>query len=140
MQLFPVVFRGLRRWQDQAAPDTPVPLSPRHVAALQQLRGDPLAVGELADILGLSMPTVSGVIGDLDKAGYVARQRDPADRRRTFVTIAPDQQEVIAAWLDGAAGPVARVLDKLDSEEQAAFLKAMDLLESELRSLARVTG
>jgi DNA-binding MarR family transcriptional regulator len=134
MQLFPVVFRGLRRWQDQAAPDTPVPLTPRHVAALQQLRAGPLAVGELAVGLGLSMPTVSGVIADLDKAGYVARQRDPADRRRTFVAIAPDQEETIGAWLDGAAGPVARVLDKLDAEEQAAFVKAMDLLESELRS------
>jgi DNA-binding MarR family transcriptional regulator len=140
MQLFPVIFRGLRRWQDRSAPDTPVPLTPRHVAALQQLRGEPLAVGELAAGLGLSMPTVSGVIADLDKAGYIVRQRDPADRRRTFVAIAPDQEEIIGAWLDGAAGPVARVLDKLDSEEQAAFLKAMDLLESELRSLARVTG
>ncbi len=35
-------------------------------------------------------------------------------------------------WLDGAASPLARVLDKLDPSEQAAFLKAMDLLETEL--------
>lgn len=134
MQIFPVVFRGLRRWQDRAAPDSPAPLTPRHIAMLQQLRGGPVTVGSLAAVLGLSMPTVSGVIADLDRAGYIARQRDPADRRRTFVTIAPDQREVIAAWLDGAANPVARVLDKLDPSEQAAFLKAMDLLEAELRS------
>jgi DNA-binding MarR family transcriptional regulator len=134
MQIFPVVFRGLRRWQDRAAPDSLPPLTPRHVAMLQQLRGGPVTVGKLAATLGLSMPTVSGVIADLDRAGYIARQHDPADRRRTFVTIAPDQQDVIGAWLDGAANPVARVLDKLDCGEQAAFLKAMDLLEAELRS------
>ena len=35
-------------------------------------------------------------------------------------------------WLDGAASPLARVLDKLAPSEQAAFLKAMDMLETEL--------
>jgi hypothetical protein len=37
------------------------------------------------------------------------------------------------SWLDGAASPIARVLDKLSPSEQEAFLKAMDLLETELR-------
>jgi hypothetical protein len=36
-------------------------------------------------------------------------------------------------WLDGAASPLARVLDKLAPSEQAAFLKAMDMLETELQ-------
>ena len=35
--------------------------------------------------------------------------------------------------VDGAASPIARVLDKLSPSEQEAFLKAMDLLETELR-------
>jgi hypothetical protein len=39
---------------------------------------------------------------------------------------------LIGEWLDGAASPVARVLDKLSRGEQEAFLKAMDLLETEL--------
>jgi hypothetical protein len=44
MQLFPRVTRGMRRWQDRAAP-APAPLSSRHVAALEQIRGGPLTVG-----------------------------------------------------------------------------------------------
>jgi hypothetical protein len=36
-------------------------------------------------------------------------------------------------WLDGAASPLARVLDKLAPSDQAAFLKAMDMLEIELQ-------
>src|SRR5260370_2332547 len=47
MQLFPRVTRGMRRWQDRAAPQAPAPLSPRHVAALEQIRHRPLTVGEL---------------------------------------------------------------------------------------------
>ena len=35
-------------------------------------------------------------------------------------------------WQDRAAQPLARALDKLTPAEQEAFLKAMDLLETEL--------
>jgi DNA-binding MarR family transcriptional regulator len=132
VQLFPRVIRGMRRWQDRAAP-APAPLSPRHVAALEQIRGGPVTVGELAAQLGLTLSTVSGVLADLDRAGLVERHPDPADRRRTIVQIAPGQATLIGPWLDGAAKPLARVLDKLTPGEQEAFLKAMDLLETELR-------
>jgi len=134
MQLFPRVTRGMRRWQDRAAP-APVPslLSPRHVAALEQIRGGPVTVGDLASRLGLTLPTVSGVLAELDRAGLVERRPDPADRRRTIVQIIPSQAPLIGEWLDGAAKPLARVLDKLAPSEQEAFLKAMDLLETELR-------
>jgi len=133
MQLFPRVTRGMRRWQDRAAPaPVPSPLSPRHVAALEQIRSGPLTVGELASRLGLTLPTVSGVLADLDRAGLVERRPDPADRRRTIVQIIPGQAALIGHWLDGAAKPLARVLAKLTPAEQEAFLKAMDLLEAEL--------
>jgi DNA-binding MarR family transcriptional regulator len=134
MRLFPRVSRGMRRWQDRAAPQTPAPLGPRHVAALEQLREGPLTVSELAARLDLTLPTVSGVLADLDRAGLVDRQADPADRRRTIVRIVPAQTALVREWLDGAAGPLARVLDQLAPSEQAAFLKAMDLLETELRA------
>ena len=134
MQIFPRVTRGMRRWQDGAAPPAPASLGPRHVAALQQLREGPLTVGELADRLGLTLPTVSGVLADLDRAGLVERRPDPADRRRTIAAIVCAQAPLIDEWLDGAASPLARVLDKLSPSEQQAFVKAMDLLETELHS------
>jgi DNA-binding MarR family transcriptional regulator len=133
MQLFPRVVRGMRRWQDRAAPPVTAPLGPRHVAALQQIRGGPVTVSELAARLDLTLPTVSGVLADLDRAGFVERRPDPADRRRTIVAITPARAALIGEWLDGAASPIARVLDKLSPSEQEAFLKAMDLLETELR-------
>jgi DNA-binding MarR family transcriptional regulator len=134
IRLFPRVVRGMRRWQDRAAPSTTAPLSPRHVAALEQLRDGPVTVSELAFRLGLTLPTVSGVLADLDRAGFVERHTDPGDRRRTIVQIAPCQTEVIGQWLDGAASPLARVLEKLAPGEREAFLKAMKLLETELHT------
>ena len=132
MQVFRRVSRGMRRWQDRVAPSSGTPLGPRHVAALQQLRGGPVTVGELASLLGLTLPTVSGVLADLDRAGFIDRQPDPADRRRTLVRVLPTQAAVVEQWLDGAASPLARVLDKLAPSERSAFLKAMSMLEEEL--------
>jgi DNA-binding MarR family transcriptional regulator len=134
MQLLPRISRGMRRSQDRAAPQSLTPLGPRHVAALEQLREGPLTVGTLAARLGLTLSTVSGVLADLDRAGFVVRQADAGDRRRTIVQIAPAKSAVIEEWLDGAARPLARVLDRLDPQEQAAFVKAMDMLEAELRA------
>jgi len=133
MQLLPRITRGMRRSQDRTAPETITPLGPRHVAALEHLRDGPITVGCLAGQLGLTMSTVSGVLADLDRAGYVERKADTGDRRRTFVEITPAKKAEIQQWMDGAARPMARVLDRLDPAEQAAFLKAMDLLETELR-------
>lgn len=134
MQAFRRVSRGMRRWQDGSAPPSTAALSPRHIAALEQLLGRPLTVGELASRLGLTLPTVSGVLADLDRAGLVQRHADPADRRRTIVQFAPGQVALIGQWLDGAASPLARVLDQLSPSEQEAFLKAMSLLETELQT------
>jgi DNA-binding MarR family transcriptional regulator len=134
LRLFPRVMRGIRRYQDQAVPETGVPLSPRHVAALEQLRDGPLSVGALADQLGLSLSTVSGVLADLDQAGLVERSADQADRRRTIVQIRPEARRAAEEWLDGASAPLARVLDRLDTDERAAFIKAMDMLEAEFRT------
>lgn len=133
MQMLPRITRGMRRSQDRAAPETITPLGPRHVAALEHLRDGSLTVGCLAAQLGLTMSTVSGVLADLDRAGYVERKADTGDRRRTLVEITPAKRAEIRQWLDSAARPMARVLDRLDPAEQAAFLKAMDLLETELR-------
>jgi DNA-binding MarR family transcriptional regulator len=134
MRVFPRVVRGMRRYQDQTTPRTHAPLGPRHVAALEQLRDGPLSVGTLAARLGLTLSTVSGVLAELDQAGFVERSADQADRRRTIAAIAPGARPAVEQWLDGAAAPLARVLDKLAADERAAFLKAMDLLEAEFRA------
>jgi DNA-binding MarR family transcriptional regulator len=134
MQLLPRITRGMRRSQDRSAPQTITPLSPRHVAALEQLREGPLTVGALATRLDLTLSTVSGVLADLDRAGFVVRSADAGDRRRTIVQITPAKNAEIREWLDSAAQPLARVLERLNPGEQAAFLKAMDMLEAELRA------
>jgi DNA-binding MarR family transcriptional regulator len=134
MRLFPRVSRGLRRRQEAATPAVDSGLGPRHLSALDQLRAGPLTVGALASELDLTLSTVSGVLGELARAELITREVDASDRRRTIVAISARGRADIDDWLDGIASPLARVLNRLDASERAAFLKAMDLLDAELRA------
>ncbi|MGI6536687.1 MAG: MarR family winged helix-turn-helix transcriptional regulator [Eggerthellaceae bacterium] len=48
---------------------------------------DGIAVSELARILRSSLPATSRLLGTLERRGLVTRRQDPADRRKTLVTL-----------------------------------------------------
>lgn len=56
---------------------------------LMQLQG-PRTAGELARATGLTSGAITGLIDRLERAGYVARESDPADRRRVVVRVRPE--------------------------------------------------
>lgn len=136
VQLLPQITRGLRRH--------PVPpgvqegkLGPRHGVALSLLRAHgPLTIGQLARGLRLTLPTVSGIIAEVEQVGFVERSTDPRDRRRTIVTLLPQRSAAVATWLDDATAPLARALVKLSPDERVTFLKGMTLLDAELNTTA----
>lgn len=52
----------------------------------------PATPGELADRTGLTAGgSITALIDRLERAGYVTRQRDAADRRRVLVTAVPEK-------------------------------------------------
>jgi DNA-binding MarR family transcriptional regulator len=58
---------------------------------------DPTMVGELADHLGVTASTMSLTLKRLEEAGYVRRDRDPADRRVMNVRLTEAGSRVRAA-------------------------------------------
>jgi DNA-binding MarR family transcriptional regulator len=135
VQLFPQVSRGLRRRQVPVAVVDAAALGPRHSAALSLLRErGPMTVGAIAGELGLTLATVSGIVSDAERAGFVVRAPDPDDRRRTIVSLAPDQRAAVSSWIDGASAPMERTLDRLSPDERASFVKGMTFLEAELNA------
>ncbi len=47
----------------------------------------PCAIGELADHLGVEQPTITKMVRRLEPSGYVHREPDPGDGRRTLVLL-----------------------------------------------------
>jgi DNA-binding MarR family transcriptional regulator len=52
-------------------------------------------LSELADAAQLSKQTVGSIVDQLERAGYVRRDRDPDDARARLVSIAPRGRELI---------------------------------------------
>ena len=132
VQLLPRVMRGMRRRPDETVELQGVALGPRHGSVLALVRDGERSVGSLAAEVSLNLATVSGLVADLERAGFVERSPDASDRRRTLVRVVPGSEANVDLWLEGATAPIIRALNHLDPEERAVFVKAMGLLEAEL--------
>ncbi|WP_405913795.1 MarR family winged helix-turn-helix transcriptional regulator [Streptomyces sp. NBC_00963] len=139
VQLLPRVARALRSRTGRGGVSDTV-LGPRHGAALALLREEGTTVGNLAAVLDLNLATVSGLVADLERAGFAERSTDPADRRRTLVRIVPDREAAVDRWLEESAAPITRVLQRLSPQERTVFVKAMGYLEAELNDAGSPSG
>jgi DNA-binding MarR family transcriptional regulator len=87
------------------------------LVTLLQLHG-PQTPGRLAEVSGLGSGAVREAVNRLETAGYAARERDEADRRRVIVTL---RQERIAKKLDPLCAPrlerLRSALDRFTREE-----------------------
>jgi len=72
----------------------------------------PVTAGQLAETMGLTTGAVTGVINRLERAGYVLREKDPADGRRVVVRPIGENLERVGA---GFFGSQEEALDALTS-------------------------
>jgi len=139
--LFIALGAVIKRLRNRAIPENPAlhdaftakAPAPRHIAALLQVASaERLGMSELAERLSVSLATASLVITDLAEWGLVERSTDDADRRRTYVTVAPAHQATIRALLDSRLKPLERTLRRLESDERSAFVRGLTVLSEEL--------
>lgn len=77
----------------------------------------PLCQGELAEKLLRSGGNLTLVVDNLEKAGYVLRERDPADRRFVVVKLTSKGADYISALFPRVVDNVAREMGALSSTE-----------------------
>ena len=101
----------------------------------------PATPGELAERTGLSAGgAITAVIDRLEKAGYVSRQRDQADRRRVIVTADVDKVLQAVGPIYGRVGARwAAYLDTLTDEQielaNELFARASQINREEIELL-----
>jgi DNA-binding MarR family transcriptional regulator len=96
-----------------------------------------LNMSELVARLGVTLPTVSGVVDRLVDRGLIARRANPSDRRRVFVGITPAGTELLDRFRDlnsRQVGDLLAVLDDADLERVRGFLAVLD------RGISRLTA
>ncbi|MGC5584626.1 MarR family winged helix-turn-helix transcriptional regulator [Ornithinimicrobium sp. W1665] len=112
------------RWVDPVA--TSADLTLRQLQVLALLRALPGATGQqLAESVGVSTPTMSGIVDRIASKGWLEREHDPQDRRRVLLRLTTSAEAVLAELEVPVHRMRSLILDRLD--------------ESDLRDLARLT-
>jgi DNA-binding MarR family transcriptional regulator len=101
---------------------------------------EPCTPGRLADLTGLTTGAVTGVLDRLERAGFIAREADPHDRRRVLVRLTPERMPDIGAFFTPVARGLERLCAKYSVEQLSVVLEFMngctDIIE-EARSQLR---
>lgn len=90
-------------------------------------------MGVLANNMHVRMPTATGVVSRLVRAGYIRRQAKPEDRRQVLVSLTPKGQAFIHAFQGVVRHRWEEVLRSLRPPELATFHHVITRLHSELR-------
>ncbi|RDI49020.1 MarR family winged helix-turn-helix transcriptional regulator [Nocardia mexicana] len=110
-------------------------LTSRHGAVCVQLVPDQsLSVGELAARMGLALSTVSELVGDLDRAEWVSRTPDPANRRRTLVRLRPEKRDHMETFVARRAEPLLNALATLTPTQRDGFAAGLRAWAHEIRT------
>ncbi|WP_033338502.1 MarR family transcriptional regulator [Catenuloplanes japonicus] len=103
-------------------------------------RHGPLSPSALARRAGLHPATVTGVLDRLERAGWIARERDPQDRRAVRVRALPDRGREVLGLYGGMGTALDEIFAGYDDAQLAVladFLrKATEAGESATRGLA----
>src|SRR5947207_3480534 len=84
--------------------------------------------GEIGERTGLTTGAVTRMVDRLERAGYVRRQPDPADRRRGIVSPVADQMARIAPMYTGMAQAWATAMGDYDDEQLTVILALFERL------------
>jgi DNA-binding MarR family transcriptional regulator len=87
-----------------------------------------LRVGEVARGLGVTLPTVTAVMDKLVERGLVRRDEDPLDRRQHVCRLTGDGKALLHRLMAGRRAFTNALLEHLDDDELAAFLRGMQVL------------
>jgi len=96
--------------------DDSVSLTHLHVLTVLQAGGS-YTMGDLAQTLGVSLASGTGIVTRMEERGLIIRARDERDRRVVTVMIAPGGLEALEAIEGQGREHLSRLLDTLTIEE-----------------------
>lgn len=92
--------------------------------------------GRLAELTGLSTGAITGVLDRLERAGFVVREADPDDRRRTWVRLTPERMPNMRRIY----APFSEGMEKLCSHYSVAELQLIHRFLRESETMAELAS
>jgi DNA-binding MarR family transcriptional regulator len=95
-----------------------------------------IQMSDLVARLGVTVPTVTGIVDRLVERDLVVRRGTPDDRRRVVVEITPGGVELIDGMRDFSARQLQLLLDVMDEAELETFLGFLRVLDGAVARVA----
>jgi DNA-binding MarR family transcriptional regulator len=116
-------------------------LTPARASALSVLGfGGARPLGELAAAEQVTAPTMSRLVSELERSGYVTREAGSDDARVVTVRATPKAVRALESGRQRRIGHVSALLDELSETEWTRVEKAVGLLERALGEVAPREG
>ncbi|KAJ8141693.1 hypothetical protein OY671_005143 [Metschnikowia pulcherrima] len=103
--------------------------------AVSQLDGE-TSSHRLADVLGISPATLSGIVDRLEAAGMASRRPDPQDGRVRLVAATPRGAAAVRRLVAQEDEPLTDLLDRLDVADSRASTAGIEALTRAAESAA----
>lgn len=87
-----------------------------------------LTMTGLADRLGVTTSTVTGIVDRLVDQGYVTRGEDPADRRVVVARLAPRGIQMLASLYGVSVDFLSLCLEKLNDDDLRVVARAFGMI------------
>lgn len=125
IEVIPLGTRWVRSSVRRQNPTWSVP----QLVTLGYLRNHPGAsLSEVAGQLGIGLPAASTLVSRLVELGHVDRREDPAERRRTVLTLTEHGTAELEVALQGSSEELAGRLRSLPAEDVERLVHAMAVL------------
>jgi MarR family transcriptional regulator for hemolysin len=86
------------------------------------------SLSDLADHLGLTLPSASKLVDGLVKQKLISRQESNVDRRRLTLVLTSNGESIINSARAAALTNLTKVLSRLSNDELGTIHQAMELL------------
>jgi MarR family transcriptional regulator, organic hydroperoxide resistance regulator len=117
----------------QAAEKAGLGLTDMQMLHMLQLYG-PSTPSRLAAGTGLSSGGVTVALDRLEKAGYIRRKPNPADRRSLLVTLIPASLAKLVGLYEGVESETRRLLATLPQDDLEAVIRFFETMDAARRS------
>jgi MarR family transcriptional regulator for hemolysin len=126
LDVVPLAMRAIRaQLREHGAREVSVP----HFRTLTYLdRHVGTSLSEVAEHIGVSLPSMSSLVDGLVTQGLVIRETHPEDRRRMTLTLTERGRTTLRTAREATARDLEQRLGKLAANERATVIEAMQVL------------
>lgn len=117
---------------DETPCGQPVPVAEAH-ALMALTSSEPLSQNELAKYLCLEKSTVSRLVSQLQKRGWIMRERSGQDRRMMELRLTESGRGVAAELAEARRVKFQRITSKIPLEQRADVIEALSILVEAMR-------